>query len=183
MADVKIAIDAVLREEDAKLSGVTTNVPGDNGGRTRWGIAERSHPELTSTGFFDSMDRTTSLVVAERVYEQAYAAPLKIALIPDQQLANAILSFGVNAGVHTAATTLQQAACLYGVHVECDGVIGPSTLSAVEQINPTSLLRSFCARARAYYQMLADLHPEDQKFVRGWMNRTDSWLEGISQHA
>jgi len=176
MADIQRAIESVLRQEDSRLTGAIVNL-GDGAGWTRLGITSKNHPELLPSGFFDSheVSRDQALVIAEKVYAQAYAVPLRVAQITDQTLANALLSFGINSGIHTAALTLQQAASLYGMHIACDGVIGPSTLSAIQMINPTQLLSSFCARADAYYQMLVDLHPEDQKFLRGWQARVDGW--------
>ena len=68
MADIQQATDVVLRQEDSRMSGVITTIPGDSGGRTRFGIAERWHPELTATGFFTTMPTAEALKVAEGVY-------------------------------------------------------------------------------------------------------------------
>jgi Glycosyl hydrolase 108 len=81
MADIQEAIYSVLRQEDATLSGVITDIPGDSGGRTRYGIAERWHPELTATGFFSTMSSAAALKVAEGVYAASYAKHLMLAQI------------------------------------------------------------------------------------------------------
>jgi hypothetical protein len=77
MENVTAFVDFVLRHEDAKLSGVITRIQGDSGGRTRFGIAERWHPELTSTGFYTTM-RTysaTNSTAAQGYLENSYITP------------------------------------------------------------------------------------------------------------
>jgi hypothetical protein len=74
MADLKTAIDVVLRQEDSRMSGVITTISGDSGGRTRFGIAERWHPELTAAGFFTTMPTAAALTVAEGVYAESYGS-------------------------------------------------------------------------------------------------------------
>ena len=99
MANVASAIVYVLHQEDARMAGIVTNFGRDKGGRTRWGIAEHAHPELTVTGFFDSMSNTDSLAKATEVYGTGYSTPLMLPNIEQQQVANALLSFAINEGV------------------------------------------------------------------------------------
>ena len=53
MADIVSSIDYVIRQEDARMSGDVTIDLRDSGKATRYGIAERWHPELFASGFFD----------------------------------------------------------------------------------------------------------------------------------
>ena len=59
------AIEIVLRNEDATLSGEITN---DAGGRTRWGIAEKYNPEAWRDG-------PPTLEQAKEVYLNSYWIP------------------------------------------------------------------------------------------------------------
>src|SRR5580698_4667134 len=120
MANVDAAIDYVLGWEDATLSGVITTAR--DGKRTRFGIDEHWHPELTNCLYYSSMGRTAAFEVARRILDLQYCQPLCIAEIVDQDIANKLLSLGVNMGVINAARMLQDA-----VTVEGDGRIGPLT--------------------------------------------------------
>lgn len=177
MADVKAAIDFVLRQEDSTLSGKVTTLKGDSGGATRFGLASASHPELIATGFFDAskVNVLQALVIAENVYNQAYATPLRIAEIGDQALANAVLSFGINSGIGTAAKTLQQAVVRCGKTVDVDGKIGLYTLAVVNAIPGEYLLFTFSQLAKRFYSDLANSHPSDMAFLKGWNRRVQQW--------
>jgi lysozyme family protein len=177
VADVKRAIDFVIASEDRSMSGKVTTLKGDNGGATRFGIASKFHPELRDSGFFDAhkMLSDEALKVAEQVYTSDYAAPLHIDGINDQKVATALLSFGVNSGISRAAQLLQQACVRHNVHVDIDGKIGPYTLTAVNQTNPSDLLETYIDLAKNYYRDLAETHPNDARFLHGWENRADEW--------
>src|ERR1700728_2741214 len=106
MADVTAAINSVLMWEDSTLSGVITK---DSGGLTRFGIAERYHPELTASLFYGSLGQAAALKIACGIYDISYCQPLCIAEIDNQEVANKLLSLGVNLGVNRAARMLQAA--------------------------------------------------------------------------
>ena len=91
MANLKIAVGFVLRQEDSRLEGAVTTLPGDSGGPTRFGLASTSHPELIAQGYLDAskVDRDTALAIAEEVYEKTNANPMRVSDINDQALATA----------------------------------------------------------------------------------------------
>lgn len=167
MANAKAAIDIVLRQEDSTLSGEITDIPGDSGGRTRYGIAERWHPELTATGFFTTMDSAAALTVAESVYITSYAKPMMLSQINAQGVAAALLSFAVVEGPVKAVKLLQRAC-----GATMDGCIGPATIARVNACAPAVLLKTWGGLEEAYFASLAAKNPADEKFVAGWDNRT-----------
>ena len=59
----------VLRQEDSTLSGVVKDL-GDGQGLTRFGVGQKSHPELPQT--FYTMPAPGALSIAEGVYKQTY---------------------------------------------------------------------------------------------------------------
>lgn len=163
MANVRTAIDYVLRFEDPALSGVVTT---DSGGRTRFGIAERFHPELTNCLFYSSMGTTAALTIAVRIYSDSYAAPLCIEDIQDQDIANKLLSLGVNCGVRTASKRLQEA-----LEVNGDGRIGPITLDALDKANPKLVLSRLKELAVEHYEELVREDPSLAIYRNGWLAR------------
>ena len=170
MSDPTQAIDFVLRQEDSILSGVITNTPGDSGGTTRFGLAAKWHPELVADGFYDaSMDAATALPLAENAYQTAYATPLRLVEIDAQTIANALLSFSVNCGIHSAVETIQNIC-----QVTADGLIGPATIAAINAQDAPTLLAAYCALQKNNYRAIASQNVSDEAFLQGWLNRVDA---------
>lgn len=167
MADVIVAISYVLRFEDAALSGVITHTP--DGKRTRFGIDEHFHPELTNCLFYDSMGSLAALRIAEGVYETAYCQPLCIAEISDQETANKLLSLGVNCGTRPAAQMLQQA-----LEVSGDGRIGPITLDKLDKADPTTVIKRLKELAEEHYEDLIRANPRLTTYRKGWLRRAEA---------
>ena len=80
MADIRKAVEFMLRQEDARLSGTVTNAASDNGGFTRFGLCAKWHPALVAAGFFTpQMPRDKALLMAEETYSTEYAPALRLA--------------------------------------------------------------------------------------------------------
>lgn len=159
-----MAIDYALRFEDATLSGVITKSP--DGKRTRFGIDEHFHPELTNCLFYSSMGSVAALQVAMGIYDRDYCQPLCIEQIVSQEIANKLLSLGVNCGVVPAAKMLQD---ILGVNG--DGRIGPITLDRLDRADAESVLEAMKARAAAHYEWLARENPSLKRYLGGWLRR------------
>jgi lysozyme family protein len=166
MADVDKAIDFVLMQEDPELTGEITQIKADTGGRTRFGVAEKYHSDLTNTGFYDSMSNSTALSIAEEVYEKDYAGPLYLTEIQNQNIANALLSFAVNQGLETAVRIFQRA-----LGVDDDGQMGPKTIMAANNYSSTILLNSLYNMESVYYNRIVALNSSQHVFLAGWINR------------
>lgn len=167
MADVDAAIDYVLGWEDATLSGVITTAP--DGKRTRFGIDEHWHPELTNCLYFSSMGQVAALQIARGIYDIGYCQPLCIAEIQSQDIADKLLSLGVNIGAVTAAKMLQDI-----LRVDGDGRIGPITLQALDQQDPMVVLQDFRNEADAYYRSIVARNPTDGAYLAGWLRRANA---------
>jgi lysozyme family protein len=166
MADVDAAIIYVLRFEDSTLSGKITV---DDGGPTRFGIASRYHPELTACGFYKDMGSVAALQIAKSIYDISYAQPLSIEQIANQDIANKLLSLGVNIGVFRASKMLQSA-----VGITEDGVIGVNTLMRLSGADPLMVLADLRAAATRYYHEVVAEHPEDEEYLNGWLARANA---------
>lgn len=165
MADMVSSIVYVLKQEDATLRGMVTNDPRDSGGRTRYGIAERFHPELTKAGYFDSrVSAEDALKLAVATYSKEYVGPLMLAFIRSQPVANALLSFAVNEWVVTSIEIAQKA-----LGVTADGIFGPETLEAVN--NSEDFLSKLEAAQIEHYKAIVAARPVDACFLKGWLNR------------
>jgi lysozyme family protein len=159
-----IISDIIRREGGA----TATNDPSDSGGRTQYGIAERSHPEAWA-------DDKVTLDEARAIYLKQYVLPFEG--IEDVSLLHQLVDMGVPSGPVTAKQTLQQV-----IGVTADGVLGPKTFAAIAAYPggklfgfpvPGSVLLNLAVRdARMLlYAGIAKRRPKDLKFLLGWLRR------------
>lgn len=170
MADRKIAANMVMHEEDGSLKGKVIPATGvGRNGRERFGIVERFHPELVDSGFFDDMDHDEALELAEETLLHCYWDPILGDSIEDQNIADLLFSMAVNESCHEAVTLLQRAMGFLPAHV--DGKMGPDTLGIVNSADPTVVLNALQNQANAFYEHVAQVNPDQQKNLQGWLNR------------
>lgn len=165
-------IDDIIEREGGDKA---TNDPADSGGRTQYGISERSHPEAWADGkvtYDESRD----------IYNKIYILAEKFESIPDKSLQHQVIDFGVPSGPDTSARVLQQL-----VGVNADGRIGPKTIDAINNYPdgvlfgvpvPGSVLLNLAFRdARImFYATLAKRRPKDLRFLLGWIKRAQEFL-------
>lgn len=77
-----------------------------------------------------------------------------------------VFDFAINAGVGRAVKTLQQA-----LGVSADGFIGSITLYELAKCNATVLIDKFSEKKIEFYQDLVARKPDQQIFLKGWLNR------------
>lgn len=164
-------IDEIIRREGGEIE---TNDPADSGGRTKYGISEKAHPEAWADG-------TVTYDEARTIYEKVYVLAEKFNLIEDQTLQHQVVDHGVPSGPNTAARMLQQ---LLGIEV--DGEIGPKTIEAIKNYPggklfgvdvPGIVMLNLAFRdARVlHYATIAKRRPKDLKFLLGWLKRTQEF--------
>lgn len=164
--DDKDIVDDIIRREGGAEA---TNDPSDSGGRTQYGISEKSHPEAW-------LDGKVAYQEARTIYEKVYILSEHFELLPEA-LKHQVVDFGVPSGPDTATRMLQQ---VLGVPI--DGQIGPRTLDAVNNypsgklfgvdvLGSVLLNLAFRDARTLFYATLAKKRPKDQKYVLGWIKR------------
>jgi lysozyme family protein len=164
-------IDEIITREGGDKE---TNDPADSGGRTKYGISERSHPEAWADG-----DVTRD--EARSIYQKIYILAEHFERIKDLTLQHQVVDFGVPHGPNAATKLLQQ---LVGVNV--DGMIGPQTLAAIDnypagklfgvEVPGIVLLNLAFRDARVIYDAtIAKKQPKDLKFLLGWIKRAQEF--------
>lgn len=142
------AIERVLAHE-----GGDADDPRDPGGRTRWGISQRTYP------FLDISTLTREHAIA--LYRRDAWTPIRGDALPEA-VAFQVLDAAVNHGVLRAVGWLQQ---VLGVHV--DGVVGPQTRAAAADADPVALILAYNAARLDFYVRLRTF----PTFGRGWTRR------------
>jgi lysozyme family protein len=137
----------VLKQEDSTLSGVVKNL-GDGQGLTRFGVGQKSHPELG--GIFFTMPAPGALSIAEGVYRDTYWNRFQGDNILDDGVASCLLSFAINDGTSREVRMLQK-----GLGLTVDGAFGPQTLAATNAAAPQPLAAALRSAQAAFYEELA----------------------------
>ena len=169
MADFKAAFAFVLQHEDSTQSGKVTV---DAGGRTRFGIAEKFHPDLPEEFFTGSLE--DALAEAEKIEQREYWEAMRLDEVENQNVANKLFDMGVNMGTRQAAVYAQRAAnavVAMDARVAEDGVIGPKTLAAINAGDPMAYYQLLCELSAAHYRHLAAVNPAQAVNLAGWMKR------------
>lgn len=151
-------------EDILDVEGRFSNNPADRGGRTDFGIAERSNPEAWADGKVTREE-------AKAIYLRKYVLAPGFDKIEDQALAAQLVDFGVNSGPTLAISKLQ--ACL---GVEQDGVIGPETLAAIAGREARELNNQLVAERVKMIGRIVVKAKNQIVFLNGWLNRALSFL-------
>jgi len=152
--------DILIREGGA----VTTNDPHDAGGRTQYGISERSNPGAWADG------RVTE-AEARAIYQKRYIDGPGFDKIPDKQLRTQLIDYGVNSGPMVAIMKLQGI-----LQVTVDGVIGPETLGVLATIHPEDVNNLLVAARVKMIGQIVVKRPDQLKYLVGWLNRALEFL-------
>lgn len=178
MNDFQRAVQFVLWHETVFAKGsygdfskaVTELVPGDNGGATKFGIDQASHPDVDVAKL--TLDQATD------IYRDSYWVPSRAAELP-WPLNLAHFDAAVNCGINRANKILQNT-----VNVDADGIFGPQTALAVygawKQDGTVAVSLHACDLRKTFYKNLCDEQPSKMKFLKGWLNRVSD-LELVIQ--
>ena len=157
--------------------GGYSNVAGDKGGETIYGIARNANPEWAGWTLVDSYKHENGMDVKGLVTDQILKSAAKVfykqkywsAVNGDAYQADVacvLFDCAVNHGVTRANKILQEAA---GVTV--DGVIGPITMSQVNLYNGKALAGLMLNVRTRLYKNIVVANPTQTKFLKGWLNR------------
>ena len=137
--------------------------PNDPGGATKYGVDQRSHPDVKI--------RNLTLGQAEQIYLAEYGASAAAKL--PSPISFAYFDIRVNCGEGTAAKCLQRA-----LGVRDDGIAGKQTIAAalamISAGKSANLLLKLSAQRDLYYMNLAHVRPSDARYLPGWLNRSKS---------
>lgn len=153
------ALDYTLRWE-----GGFSDHSDDPGGRTKYGISERAHPEVWQDG-------PPALEQAHDIYRREYWSLLRCGDIGNQRVATYLFDTGVNQGVDRAGRILQRSCVLLGEDIAVDGMVGPQTLGATNRLEPDRLLHVMMGVRVEHHVVLAQTEDQYRSFLYGWLRR------------
>jgi len=149
VAKFEDAIGVVLENE-----GGYVNDPKDPGGETKYGISKRSYPNLDI--------KNLTIDTAKGIYFHDF---WKFTGVVNQAVATKIFDAYVNMK-HSAIKIAQQL-----LNITADGFYGPKTETALNAEDPALFLSRYRIALAQHYIEIARAHPEQAKFLQGWLKR------------
>jgi len=136
--------------------GINADV-SDRGGLTKYGIAQRWHPNVDIANL--------SIGEAATIYYRDYWCFNQCHKLPDE-LALMLFDCAVNQGGNFARKTLQTL-----LKVKPDSIIGPKTLSEASKQLDLFFLTQYTRERCRRYTNLAQADPSQITFIEGWIDR------------
>ena len=152
------------------IEGKFSDDPDDPGGLTKWGIAERYHPEVRNPNF--------SKEDAIAIYLKKYWNKCRCDDLPDG-VDVLVFDMAVNPGPIQAIKFLQEA-----LDVKVDGVIGNDTLNALRRKGDglkNGFIKDTLSHRIKYYVKRCVENPVKVKYIRGWVLRSFKLYEYIGR--
>jgi len=158
--------------------------PADKGGETYKGIARKYNPTWKGWPILDAIKPHTPANInkvagsnptlqeyVKAFYHVNYWDINKLGDIIDQQLANNVFDFGVNAGTKTAAKMLQRAYNYVTTELTVDGIIGSKTMIAINGASAEVIYNKFNDFRRQFYDAIIARDPSQAQFRKSWYSR------------
>jgi len=163
MTDIDKMISAL---EDREGGSKITNDPADNGGRTQYGISEKSFPGAWADGKVTEQE-------AREIYLNKFVIAPGFSNIPPSHIKvqSILIDWGVNSGPIIAIQHLQRL-----LVVPVDGVFGPGTLAALTAADPNLLAAKLVRERVKMIARVVQKNPSQLKFIGGWLDRAISFI-------
>lgn len=159
-----------------KEEGGYSNIPGDKGGPTNFGITQNTLGEWRKKPVTAADVRNLDAGEAKDIYRTKYWRMIEGDYLP-RGVDLMVFDEAVNAGWGTSAKLLQGL-----VWVKQDGMIGPKTMNAVLNSDPGILIQNLEGAQEQYYRSLGGF----DKFGKGWLlrlgRRTQAALHMVGPH-
>lgn len=153
-----------FKQHIVPLEGDTaTNISGDVGGLTKYGISQESYPRL------DIADLTYDEACA--IYEHDFWIHYGLSRINSQLIANKLMSFLMNMNPFSAIQCVQRAVNRCGSDIPTDGILGINTINAINLAPQPWLLDRFRIEGALFYNYRVSVDKSQLKFLNGWIKR------------
>ena len=185
MANINQAFETIIKP----FENLYSNLKGDTGGETVWGIARKKNPAAAVwtlvdgykkiSGFPENMRCDKALInLAIIFYKYNYWDKLKLDQVTDQRIANELFDIAVNCGPNVAAVFLQRVLNVFNhqgkdyADLLVDGIIGSKTVATLNNhANANNILKALNVLQGGKYIALCESNPLDENFINGWITR------------
>ena len=165
--------------EVLKSEGGYVNDPHDHGGETNLGVTKAAWAEYMGRPIADGEMKALTPDIVKPFYKIRYWDKCKCDSLPSG-VDYVVFDLAVNGGVGRGAKMLQTV-----VGVNADGAIGPATLAALAALkdDPKVLIGKMSQYKESFYKAIVASKPDQEKFLKGWLNRIQSVQKTAEQMA
>lgn len=174
------------------LEGGYADVPGDRGGKTKYGITEATFKDALEHGIISGVSDIRDLTTAQAkaIYQTQYWFTLDLQDVKDISIAAEIFDTAVNSGTKKAVLIAQLALEYLGEAIDLDSIMGPDTLNRINKWcvkDPRALMVSLNGIQFIHFCAIIDQNiietiqskvrstPDQQQFARGWTRRIQEY--------
>jgi len=153
--------------------GGYSNVPGDHGGCTKYGITletlqqDRGRPDLSCQDLSQ-----LSMTEAADIYQRRYLDAPGFSHVANLPLRELLFDSAVQHDPERPVMWLQAA-----LGVTVDGDIGPKTLGVLGTADVLTVFAEVYRRRLGFYAQIVTHHASQLKFLEGWLNRMGNVLD------
>lgn len=133
----------------------------DRGGNTKFGISQRSYPNLD----IDSIDLKT----AEQIYYNDYWIKSKCDKV-NYLIGGFLFDTSCTSGISASSKILQRS-----VGTEPDGIIGKITLEIVNKLDFNVVLSKMVLERCKLHENIIKNNKSQEIYLKGWNNRANNW--------
>lgn len=138
---------------------------------TNYGIAAFTAEDFIGFPPTELMMRNITIDLATCIYRQKFWARIKGDQIDNQAVANILFDGHVNHG-NTGIRIMQDV-----LGVSRDAIVGPITLGRLNASDPERTYIAYRQARKLFYYKIVANRPQMKKFLRGWLNRIDSFTD------
>jgi lysozyme family protein len=157
------AIDFVFRNE-----GYYANHPFDRGGKTKYGISQKSYPKIN----IEKLQKDD----AKQIYYNDFWKKYNVHLIKNERLAIRLFDTMVLSGPRRATLILEESIVRLGYDIPVDGIFDPELLNIINKMSPEEiekLLIEFQKEMIDFFKDIVKANPSQKVFLMGWINRAN----------
>lgn len=182
MAKIERIFDTLIKLEFNSPANALHYNEGEKG-YTYMGIYQYAHPKWEGwTKVLDAvskhgMGKASSILYYDKellesvigFYKKEFWDKMRLDEVKEQEIANDMLVFAVNAGIPAAVKAAQE---IVGVSV--DGVLGSKTIAALNAYSAEEFDAAYDKLEIRYYERLCEKNTKFTKYLNGWRNRAVS---------
>lgn len=164
MADKKKLIPKIKQWE-----GGYSEHPNDNGGATNSGVTLSTFQSVYGKSKTKNDLKKMTPSQWEYIFTKLYWDKWKADSIKNQSIADILVDWVWMSGLGTIKKIQEL------IGTAADGIVGNKTISIINSSNQEELFKKIWDRRKAFYDSLVKKNPSQKVFMKGWMNRLNSY--------
>ena len=168
-------------EQTLMSEGGYSDDPADRGGKTNWGITEKTLNEaylkgIVTTCYVSELKKEE----ARTIYKAFYWDPLKLDSVLSPAIAAEIFDTAVNMGKTAATKIVQESLNYLGESLKVDGIMGSATISRLNKwITRDARALWVCLNGFQFqrYVQIVENNTTQKRCARGWTKRIQTYRE------